>query len=213
MANYHFREKGMSLKAKGLLSFMLSLPEDWDYTMAGLAICHKDGLDSVRSAMKELQDYGYVSVSRVRNEKGQLAEADYVIRENPIAEKPAWGNPTQEKHTQINTNINNILNELNTNSMGETPKPPKMRKRKQFVPPTPAEVQAYIKEKNLHVDAKVFFDYFTEGGWVDSRGNKVLNWKQKLLTWNRQQNGTQNNVSSERKEPVNNFWDRQFKFD
>ena len=58
------------------------------------------------------------------------------------------------------------------------------RKSTQFVPPTLEEIQNYINEKNLNVDAKKFYDYFTVGEWVDSKGNKVKNWKQKLLTWN-----------------------------
>lgn len=53
--------------------------------------------------------------------------------------------------------------------------------------PTLEEIQQYIKEKQLKVDGKQFYDYFTEGNWVDSKGNKVKNWKQKLLTWNKYQ--------------------------
>ncbi len=58
---------------------------------------------------------------------------------------------------------------------------------KRFVPPTLSEVEAYCKERNSNVNAKVFFDYFTEGGWCDSKGNKVRNWKQKLITWEKHQ--------------------------
>ena len=57
MSNYHFREKGMSLKAKGLLSLMLSLPEDWDFTVKGLANLNKDGVDGVRAALEELKTF------------------------------------------------------------------------------------------------------------------------------------------------------------
>ena len=61
MSNHHLRDKSLSLKAKGLLSLMLSLPEDWDYTTKGLARICRDGVDSIRSAVQELEQRGYVS--------------------------------------------------------------------------------------------------------------------------------------------------------
>lgn len=70
MSNHHFKNKKLSLKAKGLLSLMLSLPDDWNYNMKGLATLSKDGIDSVRTAMKELENQGYVKKDRSRNEAG-----------------------------------------------------------------------------------------------------------------------------------------------
>ena len=105
MANHHLRNKGLSLKAKGLLSLMLSLPEDWDYTVKGLAYICKDGIDSINGAIKELETTGYMHRQRVRNEKGQLTTVEYTIREYPkdtdsgtapIAAPPAEGEPEQE---------------------------------------------------------------------------------------------------------------------
>ena len=68
MSNHHFKNKNLTLKAKGLLSLMLSLPEDWNYKMQGLATLSRDGIDSVRSAIKELEHHGYVERHRLRNE-------------------------------------------------------------------------------------------------------------------------------------------------
>lgn len=85
MSNHHLRDKSLSLKAKGLLSLMLSLPEDWDYTTKGLARICRDGVDSIRSAVQELEQRGYVVRNRVRNEKGQLGEMEYTIFEQPQA--------------------------------------------------------------------------------------------------------------------------------
>ena len=73
MSNYHLRDRSLSLKAKGLLSLMLSLPEDWDYTMKGLARICKDGIDSISGGIRELETHGYLVRARVRNENGQLA--------------------------------------------------------------------------------------------------------------------------------------------
>ena len=84
MANYHLRDISLSLKAKGLLSLMLSLPENWDYTTKGLACICKDGVDSICSTVKELEKAGYVQRRRLRNELGHLTEIEYTILEKPI---------------------------------------------------------------------------------------------------------------------------------
>lgn len=81
MSNHHLKNKDLSLRAKGLLSVMLSLPEEWDYTLKGLAYISKEGLDAVRAAIQELEAFGYVERRRVRNSKGQLTDTEYVIRE------------------------------------------------------------------------------------------------------------------------------------
>ena len=123
MSNYHFKEKKMSLKAKGLLSLMLSLPEEWDYSVSGLATLSKDGKDSVMSALSELEKFGYLNRTRLTNEKGQFAGIEYNIYEEPQREKPISANPISaksieenpisEKPAQLNTNsINHLKNEL-----------------------------------------------------------------------------------------------------
>ena len=84
MANYHLRDISPSLKAKGLLSLMLSLPEGWDYTTKGLACICKDGVDSICSTVKELEKAGYVQRRRLRNELGHLTEIEYTILEKPV---------------------------------------------------------------------------------------------------------------------------------
>lgn len=113
MSNYHFKEKKMSLKAKGLLSLMLSLPEDWDYSVAGLTTLSKDGKDGVMTALAELEKFGYLTRTRLVNDRGQFDGVEYNIfeqpQEKPIAEKPISENensekPISENPTQSNTN-------------------------------------------------------------------------------------------------------------
>ena len=127
MANHHLRNKGLSLKAKGLLSLMLSLPEDWDYTVKGLAYICKDGIDSINGAIKELETTGYMHRQRVRNDRGQLTTTEYTIREypqnmggdtfpaeglpaqeSPILENPIQAMPIQEEPHQLNTYLQTI---------------------------------------------------------------------------------------------------------
>jgi hypothetical protein len=118
MSNHHLRNKDLTLKAKGLLSQMLSLPEDWDYTLAGLSHINREKIDAIREAVRELERAGYILRSRERDEKGRLRGADYVIYEqpqppisdlptleNPILEKPIQDNPTLENPTQLNKEI------------------------------------------------------------------------------------------------------------
>ena len=121
MSNHHLRNKELSLKAKGLLSQMLSLPEDWDYTLKGLSHINREKIDAIREAVKELEKAGYIVRSRERDEKGRLRGADYIIYEQPqppdqqppgdeqpptldlpTLENPTLENPTQEKPTLEN---------------------------------------------------------------------------------------------------------------
>ena len=127
MANHHLRDTQLSLKAKGLLSVMLSLPADWDYTLAGLAHISKEGVDAIRAAVNELVHAGYIIRFRRRNEAGQLSDTEYVIYESPqnkesekavvttpsepptvsslnspILEKPMLENPILDNPTQDN---------------------------------------------------------------------------------------------------------------
>lgn len=128
MSNHHLRDKSLSLKAKGLLSLMLSLPEDWDYTTRGLAYICKDGVDSICATVRELEGAGYIVRARERRADGTLGGIEYTIleqprgidapkRENPVqAEnsgdapkrafpeqvKPVLGKPEQENPAQLN---------------------------------------------------------------------------------------------------------------
>ena len=83
MANYHLRDKSLSLKAKGLLSQMLSLPEKWDYTLQGLAYINREQLDAIRQAVHELERAGYIVRVRKRDNRGRLRGAEYTIYEQP----------------------------------------------------------------------------------------------------------------------------------
>ena len=102
MSNHHLRNTELSLKAKGLLSLMLSLPEDWDYTTKGLAHICKDGVDSITTALKELERHGYLTRQRLRYENGQLGDIEYTIHAKPVtAEKPGVP-PKRENPRQVN---------------------------------------------------------------------------------------------------------------
>ena len=123
--NFHQRDKTITLKAKGLLSQMFSLPDDWDYTLKGLAYINLEGIDSIRSAIRELEKAGYIIRTRVRDEQGRLRGTSYKVfatphlpesgsptlenptLENPTQVKPVQAEPTQEKTTQLNKDKTN----------------------------------------------------------------------------------------------------------
>lgn len=88
MSNHHLKNKDLSFRAKGLLSVMLSLPAEWDYTLRGLSQINKEGLDAVRATIRELEAFGYVERHRIRNSKGQLTDTEYAIYEYPMLAKP-----------------------------------------------------------------------------------------------------------------------------
>ena len=128
MSNHHLRNKELTLKAKGLLSQMLSLPEDWDYTLAGLSLINRESVDAIRTAVWELEKAGYITRRQGRDEKGKMTAIEYTIYEQPqlpgndtpgldcpilenptpgkpILENPTTDKPTSENPTQLNKDI------------------------------------------------------------------------------------------------------------
>ena len=113
MSNYHLRDKTISFKAKGLLSMMLSLPENWDYTLAGLARISLEGKDAVRATIVELEKAGYIQRRQTTDKAGKFGSNEYIIREYPAShEPPPEGpspaqplpeNPTTENPSTVST--------------------------------------------------------------------------------------------------------------
>ena len=136
MSNHHLRNKELTLKAKGLLSQMLSLPENWDYTLAGLSYINRESIDAIRTAVWELEKAGYITRRQGRDEKGKMTAIEYTIYEQPqspashspelenptpgkpILENPTPGNPTSENPTQLNKDISktNLPNKEKSNT-------------------------------------------------------------------------------------------------
>jgi hypothetical protein len=114
--NYHQHDRTLSAKAKGILSLMFSLPDDWDYTLKGLAYLFTDGIDSIRSGVRELERAGYIVRSRMRDDQGRLRGTKYTVYpiphlpklETPALENPMQGEPTQDQPAQVNPTQLNI---------------------------------------------------------------------------------------------------------
>lgn len=179
MSNHHFKEKEMSLKAKGLLSQMLSLPDDWNYSIEGLTSINKENETSIKSALNELQKFGYLKITKLLPNQTISGRIEYVYdvyEEKQEGEKQGveilgvefLGVENQGQYNNINNKIiNNKINKIYI----------------KFEKPTLEEVEAYCKERNNNVNAKQFYDYYEANEWKDRDGKKVKSWKQKVITW------------------------------
>lgn len=175
--NAIFRDKTLSAKAVGVACTLLSLPPTWDYSVRGLVALFSDGESSIRSALTELEEHGYLRRERVR-EQGKLGGCIYIITDSLKSEKPNVENPRVENHVVENPSQLNTK-ELNTN---------KSNTNKRFIPPSREEVQEYIDENGFSVDAERFIDYYTSNGWMVGK-NHMKDWKATVRNWERK-NGT-----------------------
>lgn len=125
MSNFHLKDTSLTLKAKGLLSMMLSLPDEWNYTTRGLAAICKEGVDSIGSTLRELEKQGYIIRNQLRDSKGRISDTEYIIYEhpqhNPDATEPNTDIPHTEKPDMDNPDMDNPYLEtpaqLNTNRL------------------------------------------------------------------------------------------------
>lgn len=213
--NAIFKDKELSLKAKGLLCLMLSLPDNWKWSVEGLSSLSSDGISAVRSALNELEEATYFRRQQIRKDN-KIVGVEYIISEtkmceNLISENLILGNLISENlisenRTQLNTkessNHSSNTNVSNTHSA-------KKKKRSKTedlnsdpsLRPTLEDVESYIREKGLNVDARMFCDYFDASEWIDSKGNPVRNWKQKLITWSKN-NGNDTRGSNKERQGV-----------
>ena len=157
MSNHHLKDKSLTLKSKGLLSLILSLPEEWNYTTRGLAAICKEGVDCIGATLRELENAGYIRRNKLRDEKGRITDTEYVIYEfpqdsqsypqnpqendpntgkpdtplphtaSPDTEKPYMDKPHTENPAQLNTNINKSLKKINTDILNNHQSIPQTR--------------------------------------------------------------------------------------
>ena len=204
MSNYHLRDRRLTLKSKGLLSLILSLPDSWNYTIGGLVALCIERETSVKTALNELKRCGYLRIDKIKptKETGGKYKYIYNIFEQPlenqgieiqgIENQPLENIPLYKDTNSLNTDISNINTTIN-DDMSDKPT------RTRFIPPTVEEVKAYCEQRNNNVDAQKFWDYYDAAKWYDSKGVKMKSWKQKVITW---EGGRNNGKRSEpKKEP------------
>lgn len=123
MSNFHLKDKRLSLKAKGLLSQMLSLPDDWDYTLSGLSYINRESKDAIRSAVNELETAGYIRRRQTTDASGKFAANEYTIFERPIEGEPMLDKPLSENPITVNPSaVNPLLKCTQSQGHNEIPK-------------------------------------------------------------------------------------------
>ena len=188
MSKSHFKEKKMSLKAKGLLSEMLSLPDEWDYSINGLVAINKENEKAIESALLELKEFGYLKITKLYPGETTSGRIEYIydVYENSIkkqegdflgveilgvekqgVEIQGVENQAQYNNKQLN---NNILNNNN------------IKKGKKFIKPTIEEINNYCKERNNGINAEAFYDFYESKDWYVGK-NKMKDWKACMRTW------------------------------
>lgn len=170
--NAIFRDNTLSAKAKGVACEMLSLPPTWNFSIRGLVTRFSDGEASIRSALTELENAGYLRREQVR-EGGKFSHSVYIVTdvlkpEKPYAENPHAVNSVADNHAQLNTK------ELNTNKSTT----------KRFIAPSIDEVREYIEEKGYSIDPERFVDYYTANGWMVGKSH-MKDWKATVRNWER----------------------------
>ena len=189
--NAIFKDYTLSAKAVGVACKLLSLPPTWEYSVRGLVTLFSDGEASIRNALTELEEAGYLRREQVRTD-GKFSKCVYVISdelvlEKPCVENPHAVNPLAENPPQLNTNKSNT-NKSNT-------------KQYRFKPPTIDEVRAYIAEKGFSVDAGRFIDYYTANGWKVGGRASMKDWKAAVRNWERN-NGTNVRTSDRERQRI-----------
>lgn len=175
MGKHHLKQKDMSLKAIGLLSIMLSLPEDWNYSVAGLTAIRSESKNTINAILQELEKFGYLVRTQIRNQNGIITGYNYDIYEEPYPKKPDMENPDLENRELDNWyQLNN--KELNNKELNNK------RISKAFQKPTREELEAYKKEKGLDFNPNDFIDYYESNGWKVGR-NPMRDWKATARRW------------------------------
>lgn len=172
--NSILEDKELSLKAKGLLCLMLSLPDYWDFTIIGLTRKSRDGKAAVMAALAELEEAGYFRRVQVK-ENGRYAGYEYTVSEYKMTDFPYSDfENTEMEHTETRTQVitnKAITNKTNTNKYI-------------FTPPSVKNVQEYIDEKGYSIDAEHFVDYYTSNGWMVGK-SRMKDWKAAVRNWER----------------------------
>lgn len=194
IANKALSDSNLSLKARGLLATMLSLPDNWKFSENGLcSILPKDGQASIRSGIKELKEAGYLKQDQQRDNAGKLTGVIWTISdkphlENPHFENPSVVNPNLENQPLLN---NNIYNTNKTNTKEEKNKERvyarKRATQSRSSPPSLEEISAYCRERGNTVDPEAFRDYYQARGWKYGQGKPVVDWKAAVRTWEKRE--------------------------
>ncbi|MGD8305197.1 MAG: hypothetical protein PVF17_00960 [Ignavibacteria bacterium] len=183
--NTGIRDSDLSWKAKGLLTYLLHLPDDWQIYLSDLKNRSKDGRDSTAGGIKELIDNGYIKREQLK-EKGKFIGYNYTVYEQPRRVIRNGSADTvkaySEKPTLLSTNNNKLLKKTNTNKEIDID----IERKKRFIKPTVEQIEEYKQQrqqqKSISFSSNQFFDYYESKGWMIGK-NKMKDWKAAFRTW------------------------------
>ena len=189
MSNHHLKDTSLSLKAKGLLSLMLSLPDDWNFNMRGLSSICKEGLEAIGSALKELEKAGYMVRNQLRGANGRITDTEYIIYErpqkpdpagpdtagpdtpppdttlpypgNPDVVEPDMADPSAENHALLNTKKSNTK-KTNTQRPNTHSFPPPAPSAPPAAPVAPVEGMKEIYERREDIKAQIEYNLIAD---------------------------------------------------
>lgn len=194
MSNYHLRDRSLSLKAVGLLSKMLSLPDDWDYNLKGLMLLTKDGESSVRSGLKELEEAGYLE-RHTERVKGRFVTV-WDVHEVPVTSDEWVERPARDGETD-NPAFDNPKDGAQSQLFPTDDEPAKRKGRKRFVKPTTQEVDEYIAKMGYEgFDGEEFCAFYESKGWKVGH-QPMKDWRSACVTWQKKRNPKPKGVPSE----------------
>ena len=182
MSNYHLRDKEISLKAKGLLSQMLSLPAEWDYTVEGLCAINKESRSAIESALDELKKVGYLVVKKLMPNQTSSGRIEY---EYNIFEQPTEKQGVEKQGVDfLGVEFLGVENhqQLNTDKRSTEKESTEEKVQRRFIKPSVEEVRAYCIERGNGIDAEQFVAHYEANGWKVGK-NPMKNWKAAVVYW------------------------------
>ena len=220
MSNIHLQDRNLSLKAKGLLSIMLSLPKNWDYSIAGLVAICRENETAIKSALKELKTQKYLVVKKkAPHTEGDVVERsrfeyEYNIYENPQNNHEDEKQEVEKQEVEIlGVEILGVENRGQLNTKEENTKEKNTKdfnyseKRERFRKPTLDEVRAYCLERGNNVNAQKFINYYESIGWKVGK-NPMKDWKAAVRTWE-----NNNKTKPTEQKPVSSYDEEQQRYE
>lgn len=183
--NWLINNQNVSLKAKGLFIFLASKPNNFNFSAEGLSKLNKEGITSIKSCLKELENIGLLTRKKIKDNNNRFIGIEYILTDNPPNGKSDGGKPTDGKSTVGKpTNINN--KDLPKKDLNKK----EINNKNIFVAPTLEEVKSYFKENSYKEETAITaFNYYASNDWKDKNNNQVKNWKQKMVgVWFKEEN-------------------------
>ena len=180
--------KLLCLAGKQNNSGVLMLNERIAYTEEMLATVFRRPIQTVRLALETFEQFGMIEIINGTITIPNWGKHQNLDRLDKLREYQKEYHRQYRKKQAALPDVGKVESKVYVNGPDidiDKNKSKNKKKNNIFVPPTLEEVQAYVKEKGYHVDAEFFFKFYSEGNWIDSKGNAVKNWKQKLITWER----------------------------